>query len=96
MYRLGFFQMQSQKHSMISLIASCGKRKTAIFSKMGFQLGSERSFYMKIKYICESDCSLTNGKIYDVLAIENGWYRIIDDTENDYLFSPEEFEIVQD
>ena len=53
-------------------------------------------FHMKIKYILESDCSLTNGKIYDVLAIENGWYRIIDDTENDYLFSPEEFEIVQD
>ena len=53
-------------------------------------------FHMKIKYIRESDWSLTNGKIYDVLTIENGWYRIIDDTENDYLFSPEEFEIVQD
>jgi len=51
---------------------------------------------MKIKYIGESDASLTNGKIYEVMSIESGWFRIIDDSGEDYLFSPEEFKIVED
>mgnify|MGYP004478856195 CR=1 FL=1 len=50
---------------------------------------------MKVKYKGKTDISLTNGKVYDVLSVENGWYRIVDDTEEDYLFSPEDFEIVQ-
>ncbi len=50
---------------------------------------------MKVKYIGKSDVSLTNGKIYEVIAIEESWYRIIDDTNEDYLFAPEEFEIVE-
>lgn len=51
---------------------------------------------MKVRYIRKSDCSLTNGKIYEVLAIEDTLYRIVDDTEEDYLFYPEEFEIVEE
>ena len=51
---------------------------------------------MKVKYIGESDVSLTKQKIYDVLAVEDGLYRIVDDTEEDYLFYPEEFEIIKD
>ena len=50
---------------------------------------------MKVKYKGKTDISLTNGKVYDVLSVENGWYRIVDDTEEDYLFFPEDFEIVQ-
>ncbi len=50
---------------------------------------------MKVKYIRKSDISLTKGKIYEVLAIEHGLYRIVDDTEEDYLFYPEEFENVE-
>ena len=50
---------------------------------------------MKVKYKGKTDISLTNGKVYDVLSVENGWYRIVDDTEEDYLFSPEDFDIVQ-
>ena len=38
--------------------------------------------------------SLTNDKLYEVISIEKDWYRIIDDTGEDYLFSPEKFEIV--
>ena len=38
--------------------------------------------------------SLTVGKHYDVLAIERGWYRIVDDTNEDYLYPPSLFEIV--
>lgn len=50
---------------------------------------------MKIRYIGKSDVSLTNGKIYNVLSVENGWYRIVDDTDEDYLFDPSEFEMLE-
>ena len=49
---------------------------------------------MKIKYIGETTASLTNGKVYEVLSVEHGWFRVIDDTEEDYLFSPDEFEVL--
>lgn len=48
---------------------------------------------MKVKYINETDYSLTNGKIYEVLNIEKALYRIVDDSDEDYLFYPEEFEM---
>lgn len=51
---------------------------------------------MKIKYIGETDVSLTNGKIYEVISIEETLLRIIDDTGEDYLFPPEEFEILEE
>lgn len=50
---------------------------------------------MKIKYNGETCVSLENGKVYEVLSIEEGWYRIVDDTEEDYLFPPELFDIVE-
>lgn len=52
---------------------------------------------MKVKYIGDYyKVSLIKGKIYCVLNIEDGWYRIIDETGEDYLFSPDEFEIVEE
>ncbi|HET9953800.1 MAG TPA: hypothetical protein VFQ61_04835 [Polyangiaceae bacterium] len=39
--------------------------------------------------------SLTVGKIYSVLSIEKGWYRVVDDTDEDYLYPPSLFEVVQ-
>lgn len=51
---------------------------------------------MKIKYKGESNISLTNGKEYDVIGVENGWYRIIDDTDEDYLYSPEVFDVIKE
>lgn len=51
---------------------------------------------MKVKYLGDYyKVSLNKNKIYNVLAIENGWYRIIDETGEDYLYPPEEFEIVE-
>lgn len=50
---------------------------------------------MIVKYIGETDVSLTNGKNYDVLSVEKGWFRIVDDTEEDYLFSPDDFEVIE-
>lgn len=51
---------------------------------------------MKVKYIGQSGVSLTNGKIYEVLSVEETWYRLIDDTDEDYLFPPDVFEIVEE
>lgn len=39
---------------------------------------------------------LTLGKIYEVLAEEHGWYRIVDDTGEDYLYPETMFEIVSE
>ncbi len=50
---------------------------------------------MKVKYKGKSNVSLTNGKIYDVISVEKNSYRIVDDTDDDYLFSPDDFEIVE-
>ena len=52
---------------------------------------------LKIKYIGETDfLVLTHNIIYDVISIEKEWYRIIDDSGEDYLYPPDEFEIVEE
>ncbi len=52
---------------------------------------------MKVKFLGETKAlALTNNKIYEVISIEEGWYRIIDDSEEDYLYPPTNFEIVED
>ena len=38
--------------------------------------------------------SLTKGGLYDVLSVERGWYRVVDDTGEDFLYPPELFEVV--
>lgn len=51
---------------------------------------------MKVKYLGETFfLELTHDKIYKVLSVEKDWYRIVDDTDKDYLYPPEEFEIVE-
>lgn len=50
---------------------------------------------MKIRWKGKTDfLVLTNNKIYDVLAVEKGWYRIVDDSGEEYLYPPEQFEVV--
>lgn len=52
---------------------------------------------MKVKWLGKTDfLVLTNNKIYDVISIESGWYRIIDDSGDDYLYPPDMFEIVEE
>ena len=54
---------------------------------------------MKVKYVVESDpLELLNGKIYDVIEIDEvlGWYRIVDETGEDYLYPAEDFEIIKE
>ena len=50
---------------------------------------------MKVKYVGKKTIALDYGKIYPVLSIEKGWYRIKTETEGDYLFPPGNFEIVE-
>lgn len=52
---------------------------------------------MKVKWKGKTDfLVLTHNKIYDVLSVEKGWYRIFDDSGEDYLYSPENFEVQED
>ena len=50
---------------------------------------------MEVKYIGEPLVALEKNKIYNVIGIENGWYRIMTELEEDYLFPPELFIIVE-
>lgn len=50
---------------------------------------------MRVKYIGKTDqLALINGKEYDVISVERGWYRIMTEIDDDYLFPPQAFEIV--
>lgn len=49
---------------------------------------------MKVKYIAKDLVAMKQGKIYDVMSIEKGWYRIMSELDEDYLFPPEAFEVV--
>ncbi len=52
---------------------------------------------MKVKFLGKTEfLILTNGKVYDVLAVERGWYRIVDDSGEDYLYPPHFFQIVNE
>lgn len=52
---------------------------------------------MKVKYIGETNsATFINGKEYEVLSVEKDWLRIVDETEEDYLYPPVEFEIIED
>lgn len=48
-----------------------------------------------VKYIGESDpVCLMNGKVYNVVSVENGDYRVIDEEGEDYLYPPDLFEVI--
>ena len=56
-----------------------------------------RGQMMKVKWTGETEfLVLTKGKVYEVISIEKGWYRIKDDSGEDYLYPTREFETVQD
>ena len=50
---------------------------------------------LKVKFIGKTTyMGLTNGVIYDVISVEKEWYRILDNSGEDYLYPPNLFEIV--
>ena len=51
---------------------------------------------MKVKYIGNHDTlAFEKNKIYEVMSIEKGWSRIMTELDEDYLFPPNLFEIVE-
>ena len=49
-----------------------------------------------VKYTRETTpLELTHGAVYPVLSVERGWYRVIDDTGEDYLYPAGNFEVVR-
>ena len=51
---------------------------------------------MEVKYIGNTlPAELTHDKVYEVLAIEKEWYRIIDDSGEDYLYPPHLFVLIE-
>ena len=50
---------------------------------------------MKVKYIGEDLVAMEKGKIYDVISVEKGYYRIMTEIHESYLFPPKLFEIVE-
>lgn len=51
---------------------------------------------MKVRFLGQSDpLSLLNGKIYNVEGIQCGWYQIIDETGEDYMYPPKAIEVVE-
>ena len=52
---------------------------------------------MKVKYIGQTDpVTFIKGKIYEVMSVEQKWYRIVDETNEDYLYPSDKFEIIED
>ena len=52
---------------------------------------------MKVKYKGESTTyGLEKDEIYEVISIENKFYRIVDKSNEDYLYSQDYFEIVEE
>ncbi|MBO5212430.1 MAG: hypothetical protein J6B60_02700 [Clostridia bacterium] len=49
---------------------------------------------MKVKYVGCKNSIFKIGKIYEVLTIEDGWYRIMNENKEEILLPPSYFEIV--
>lgn len=52
---------------------------------------------MKVKYLGKVDTlAFEKGKEYDVISVENGWFRIMTELDEDYLFPPNQFEVIEE
>lgn len=65
--------------------------------QMGTGLLMKINQVVKVKYIGEDDpLMLLNGKIYQARVLKKGWYGIVDETNEEYAYPPELFELVTD
>ncbi len=51
---------------------------------------------MTVRYIGGRKADIIPNKEYKVLSIERGWYRIVDESGEDYLYGPSNFEVVEE
>lgn len=50
---------------------------------------------VKVKYIGEDNpLSLRKGKVYEARTLQKGWYGVVDETQEEYAYPPELFELV--
>lgn len=54
------------------------------------------NYKIKVKYLGEDDLlSLHQGKIYEARILTKGWFGIVDETNEEYAYPPELFEIIE-
>ncbi len=70
-------------------------RKYLALAMKEYQSMGDVNRVTRIRYNGPSCFSLTNEQEYDVISVEKDWYRIIDNSKEDYLFDPDEFTIVK-
>lgn len=51
---------------------------------------------MKVKYIGKDTVAIDKNKIYEVVSVERGWFRIKTELDETYLFPPKVFKIVEE
>lgn len=51
---------------------------------------------MKVKYIGDYyKVTLQKNKVYDVVGVDNGWYKINTELGENALFPPSDFEVIE-
>ena len=51
---------------------------------------------MIVRYKGKRKVDIIPYKEYEVLSIENNFYRIVDESGEDYLYSPSQFDVVEE
>lgn len=52
---------------------------------------------LQVKYIGKDNpLSLLSGKVYEARLLKKGWYGIVDETQEEYAYPPELFEVIAD
>ena len=52
---------------------------------------------MRVQFVKrENDRIVERGYVYDVLAIDDGWYKIVDDMGDECLYPPRLFDVIEE
>ena len=51
---------------------------------------------MRVRYIGSESVGILRGKEYEVLSVEKGWFRVMTELDDSYLFPPEVFELLEE
>ena len=56
----------------------------------------KKNSVVRVKYIGEDNpLSLRYGKIYEARVLQKGWFGVVDETNEEYAYPPELFEVVE-
>ena len=57
----------------------------------------KKNSVVRVQYIGEDNpLSLRYGKIYEARVLQKGWFGMVDETNEEYAYPPELFEVVKD